>query len=31
MNLAIWIPALVLLGLATLGLLLGFIFACDKV
>jgi hypothetical protein len=31
MNLTIWIPALLLLGLATLGLLYGFIYACDKV
>lgn len=26
-----WIPALVLLGLATLGLMFAFVIACDKV
>jgi hypothetical protein len=27
----IWIPALILLGLATLGLMFAFVVACDKV
>jgi hypothetical protein len=27
----VWIPALVLLGLATLGLLFAFVVACEKV
>jgi hypothetical protein len=31
MNLLIWIPLLVLLGLATLGLMFAFVAACDKV
>jgi hypothetical protein len=31
MNLTIWIPALVLLGLVTLGLMFAFVAACDKV
>jgi hypothetical protein len=31
MNLAVWLPALFLLGLATLGLLFAFIKACDRV
>ena len=31
MNLVVWIPALVLLGLATLGLMFAFVIACDKV
>jgi hypothetical protein len=31
MNLTIWIPALVLLGLVTLGLMFAFIVGCDKV
>jgi hypothetical protein len=31
MNLLIWIPALALLGLATLGLMFAFVVACDKV
>lgn len=31
MDLAIWIPALVVLGLVTMGLLLAFIVACEKV
>jgi hypothetical protein len=31
MNLMIWIPALMLLGLATLGLLFAFVTASDKV
>jgi hypothetical protein len=31
MDLVIWLPALFLLGLATLALLLAFVAACDKV
>ena len=31
MNLAIWIPGLVVLGLVTLGLMFAFVAACDKV
>jgi hypothetical protein len=31
MDLAIWIPATVLLGLATMGLMFLFARACDKV
>jgi hypothetical protein len=30
-NLAIWLPALVGLGLAVMGLMFAFVFACDKV
>jgi hypothetical protein len=30
-ELTIWIPALILLGLATLGLMFAFVIACDKV
>jgi hypothetical protein len=31
MNLAVWLPSLFLLGLATLGLIFAFVVACDKV
>jgi hypothetical protein len=31
MDLAIWLPGMVLLGLATLGLMFLFVEACDKV
>ena len=31
MNLVIWIPALILLGLLALGLMYAFVIACDKV
>lgn len=31
MDLTLWIPALVLLGLATLGLMFAFVIACDRV
>ncbi len=31
MNLALWLPGMLVLGLAGLGLMLAFIFACDKV
>jgi len=31
MNLAIWLPAMLILGLAGLGLMFAFVAACDKV
>jgi hypothetical protein len=31
MDLWIWIPALVILGLVTLGLMFAFVVACDKI
>ena len=31
MNLAIWLPAMFLLGLATLGAMFAFVSACEKV
>ena len=31
MNLAVWMPGLLLLGLLTLGLMFAFVVACDKV
>jgi len=31
MDLTIWIPAMILLGLAALGLMFAFVLACDKV
>jgi hypothetical protein len=31
MDLAVWLPALFLLGLATMGLLFAFVAACAKV
>jgi len=31
MNLAVWLPALLLLGLATFALLFAFVGGCDKV
>jgi hypothetical protein len=31
LNLSVWIPAMLLLGLTTFGLLFAFIAACDKV
>ena len=31
MDLTIWVPALLLLGVATLGLMYAFVTACDKV
>jgi hypothetical protein len=31
MNLIIWIPALILLGLVTLALMFAFVAACDRV
>jgi hypothetical protein len=30
-NLAIWLPALFILGLAVMGLMFAFVAACDKV
>jgi hypothetical protein len=31
MNLAVWLPALGVLGLALIGLMFAFVLACDKV
>lgn len=31
MDLMIWIPAMVILGLVTLGLMFAFVIACEKV
>jgi hypothetical protein len=31
MNLTIWIPAMVILGLITLGLMFAFLVACERV
>lgn len=31
MNLTVWITALILLGLATLGLMFAFVIGCDRV
>ena len=31
MDLTIWLPALFLLGVVTLGLLTAFVIACDKI
>jgi len=31
MNLAIWLPALLMLGLLTMGLLFAFVVGCEKV
>ena len=31
MDLTIWLPAMFVLGMATLGLLTAFVSACDKV
>jgi hypothetical protein len=31
MNLEVWIPAMIALGLLTLGLMFAFVVACDKV
>jgi hypothetical protein len=31
MNLVVWIPAMVILGLATMGLMFAFVVGCDKV
>jgi hypothetical protein len=31
MNLVIWLPAMLLLGLATLALMFAFVYACDRV
>jgi hypothetical protein len=31
LNLTVWLPGLFLLGLAVMGLLFAFVFACEKV
>ncbi len=31
MNLLLWLPLLLLLGLAGLGLMFAFVYACDRV
>jgi hypothetical protein len=31
MNLTVWLPAMLLLGLAAMGLMFAFVIACDKV
>jgi hypothetical protein len=31
MNLAVWLPALFVLGLATMGLIFAFVAACDRI
>jgi hypothetical protein len=31
MNLMIWLPAMFVLGVAVMGLILGFMFACERV
>jgi hypothetical protein len=31
MNLYVWLPALLLLGLAAMGVMFAFVAACDKV
>jgi hypothetical protein len=31
MNLAVWLPALFVLGLATMGLMFAFVAGCEKV
>ncbi len=31
MNLELWIPAMVILGLVTMALMFAFVIACDKV
>jgi hypothetical protein len=31
MNLAVWLPALFLLGLATMVVMVAFVYACEKV
>lgn len=31
MNLLLWIPGLLMLGLAILGLMFAFVFGCEKV
>jgi hypothetical protein len=31
MNLYVWLPAMLLLGLATIGLMFAFVIACDRV
>jgi hypothetical protein len=31
MNLAVWLPAMLLLGLVAMGLCLAFVIACEKI
>jgi hypothetical protein len=31
MDLYVWLPAMLLLGLAAIGLMFAFVYACDKV
>lgn len=31
MNITIWLPAMLILGLATMGLIFAFLFACEQV
>ncbi len=31
MDLTLWLPALLLLGLAVLGLMIAFVVACDRI
>jgi hypothetical protein len=31
MNLAVWLPSLFVLGLATMGLIFAFVWACERV
>lgn len=31
MDLTLWIPAMIVLGLGTLGLMFAFVWACDKI
>jgi hypothetical protein len=31
MNLFVWLPAMFLLGLGSMGLFLGFVTACDRI
>jgi hypothetical protein len=31
MNLAVWLPALFVLGVATMGLMFAFVYGCERV
>jgi hypothetical protein len=31
MNLEVWLPAMFVLGMATLGILFAFVYACERV
>ena len=31
MNLELWIPAMIVLGLVTMGLMLAFVIGCEKI